>query len=113
MTTTVASLSNSTASGTTQGLSTTASSSTNSSFQAMLSQLLTPDQGQINEEQLYSALISERLSSKKGENLATAYQSLFAANKSTMTRSDGYVPIEQAAATSLSQMVNSGLLSTD
>ena len=87
------------------------SSTTNSSFYTMLSGFLKTDSdGRINEEQLYSALLNQRMFSKKGEYAATAYQKLFETNKNALKRSDGYIPVEKAASSSIKQMVQSGVL---
>ena len=113
MTTSVSTVQNSsstTASST--GSSSSSSSTSSTSFYTMLTGLLNSDsQGKINEEQLYSALINQRLYSKKGASASTAYQKLFEVNKTSLKTSEGYIPVEQAASTSLKQMVQKGLLS--
>jgi hypothetical protein len=80
-------------------------------FQKMLQSMLEPDsQGQVNEEQLYSAIINERITSSIGEEAAARYRSLFDENRMNMQRVDGYIPVEAAANSALDVMVADGLI---
>ncbi len=87
-----------------------------SSFEDILSNLVpgTGSKGdEINEEQLFSALIEERLTTLKGNDLASTYNEYFESHKSAMTGANGYVPIEDAAREALHDLTTEGLLSTE
>lgn len=87
-----------------------------SSFEAVLSKLL-PGTGssedKVNEEELFSALLEERLTTLKGPELAATYSQYFEENKSKMTTADGYVPVETAAREALRSLVADGSLTTE
>lgn len=83
-------------------------------FSAQLSRLLSPDPANnINEEELYAALIEERLGASHGAEAAQAFADTFAAKKSEMARGDGYVPVEDAANAALQSLVAAGTVSAD
>ncbi len=87
-----------------------------SSFEAVLSKLLPGTGGsgdKVNEEQLFSALLEERLTTLKGSELAATYSQYFEENKSQMTTADGYVPVETAAREALRSLVADGSLTTE
>lgn len=87
-----------------------------SSFQAILSSLL-PGAGssgtKVNEEQLFSALLEERLTTLKGTELASTYNQYFEDHKSQMTTADGYIPVETAAREALRDLVEDGSLTME
>lgn len=87
-----------------------------SSFEAILGKLL-PGTGssgdKVNEEQLFSALLEERLTTLKGAELAATYNQYFEDHKGQMTTSDGYIPVETAAREALRDLVADGSLTTE
>ncbi len=85
-----------------------------SSFEAILSNLLSMgSQDNIDEEHLFSALLEERLTTLKGDEAATAYHQYLESHIGEMTRSDGYIPVEDAARAALQDLVDEGLISTE
>lgn len=79
---------------------------------ATLEDLLAPDaEGQINEEELFLALVLDRLSSLVGPEVAQAFREAVEAGILAETRADGYVPYEQVALDALGGLVEQGLLS--
>ncbi|MEZ4754766.1 MAG: hypothetical protein R3A13_10745 [Bdellovibrionota bacterium] len=83
-------------------------------FEKMMKQLLSPDAANnVNEEELFSAVIRERLVDLKGEEAGTKYGELLEEHKASMTRADGYIPVEKAAKAALSDMVEAGELTVE
>src|SRR5262249_54882642 len=83
-------------------------------FETYLQGLLSPDaENNVSEEELFSGVISERLKTEKGDDLADKYNSLLQTKKTEMTKSDGYIPYEDAAKAALRQMRDEGDLSKD
>ncbi|MEN8189590.1 MAG: hypothetical protein ABFS19_07070 [Thermodesulfobacteriota bacterium] len=81
-------------------------------FESILSSLLPEDkQSQVNEEQLFSALIAERLTTQVGENAAKDYRHYLEERIAEMTRSDGYVPVEDASRAALKDLVDNDVVS--
>lgn len=90
----------------------TAESVQSLSFSDILNGMLSPDtQGQVNEEQLFSALIDARLTSLKGEKEAAAYKDRFETNQSAMMMATGRTSVEDSARKALESLMNDGLLS--
>jgi polyhydroxyalkanoate synthesis regulator phasin len=90
------------------------SDSDSSGFEGVLRSLLNPDQANnINEEELFAALLQERIENLKGADLGAKYQQLLAENKSELTRADGYTPVEDAANNALQQLVEDGDLTEE
>ncbi len=84
------------------------------SFSDILSDFLPDGTGQeINEEQLFSAIIAERLENLKGSDAMTSYRETFESHLSAMKYSNGYVPVEDAARAALDDLVGQGVLSLD
>lgn len=82
------------------------------SFSDILAGILTSDsQGQVNEEELFSAIIEERLTSLKGEPAATAYKERFAATQNDLLTATGRMSVEDAARNSLESLIDEGVLS--
>ncbi|RMD88141.1 MAG: hypothetical protein D6808_00185 [Candidatus Dadabacteria bacterium] len=98
----------------TSGKAREASETKENKFEAMLRSLLKPDgANKVNEEELFAAILQERIKKLKGEDAAKKFSEFFNNNKAEMRRADGYVPVEDAARKALNQMVESGELSTD
>jgi hypothetical protein len=84
------------------------------SFEDILNNLMpTGQQEKINEEQLFSVLIEERLTTLKGAEAASAFHQRFETYKTELSRNDGYIPEEDAARAALKDLVKEGVLSTE
>jgi len=68
---------------------------------------------EINEEQLFSAIIAQRLESLKGKDAVTAYQDAFEKHLSAMKYPSGYEPVEDAARAALNDLSEDGVLSLE
>jgi hypothetical protein len=85
-----------------------------SSFADVLSDFLPAGTGQeINEEELFSAIIAERLENLKGSEGVASYQESLEKHLSAMEYSNGYVPVEDATRAALNDLVDQGILSLD
>ena len=83
-------------------------------FDAVLRNMLQPDQANsINEEELFAALISERLGKHAGAEAAAAYEQALGERKAALTRADGYINVEQAANEALQGLVTEGIITED
>ncbi len=102
---------NSIAPGTTvTGLSETGSSN----FQDILQSMLNPDQqGKVNEEQMFAAIINERLMTHVNEKAAEKYRELFAEYKVELQQNNGYIPVETAAEEALRGVADKGFISRE
>jgi hypothetical protein len=90
------------------------SSSSDSAFDVTLKGLMKPDgANKVSEEDLFSALIQERIKKEKGEDALKAFQELLATTKQSMTKPDGYVPVEDATKAALLSFQNSGKVSAE
>ncbi len=77
-------------------------------FDAMMKKLLRVDgNGQVNEEELFAAIIEQRLELENPE-AASAYAEAKAKLMVSMARGDGYVPVEDVAKEALKSVVTSG-----
>ena len=74
------------------------------SFQATLNEMLSPDSHeQVNEEQLFAALINERLTSMKGAEAAEEFEERYQLQQKEFERADGYIFLENAAREALKE----------
>jgi len=84
------------------------------SFSDVLMDYLPVETGQeINEEQLFSAIIAERLESLMGSEALDSYKASLEEHLSAMKHSNGYEPVEDASRAALNDMVDMGLLSLE
>jgi hypothetical protein len=84
------------------------------SFEGSLKEFLTPlSSEQISEEELFSALVQERVQALKGESGLAEYNALFDASKSAMQKTDGYIPFEDATKAALLAFSAGGGISAD
>jgi len=84
------------------------------SFSTILGNLLPTNQKEnLNEEQLFAALIEERLTTLKGAENAKAYHQLFTSHQGSMVYANGTPKIEEAARAALSDLVAKGTLTTE
>ncbi len=91
-----------------------AQSEVSSSFQDILSQMLSVDsEGQVNEEQVFAALINERLTSMKGSEAAQEFETRYQTEQKQYERADGYIFLEDAARAALKSMSDDGILTLE
>ncbi|RMG43040.1 MAG: hypothetical protein D6719_04645 [Candidatus Dadabacteria bacterium] len=91
-----------------------ADKSSSSDFEAYMRQILPASTGNtVNEEQLFAALIQERITALKGEEAGQKFQEAFTKNKQAMRRADGYTPVEDAARAALKEMVSQEVLTSE
>lgn len=84
------------------------------SFSDVLMDFLSTETDQeINEEQLFSAVIAERLDGLKGSEALESYKVSLEEHLSAMKHSNGYVPVEDASRAALNDMVDQGVLSLE
>ena len=89
-------------------------SNDSSDFNSILSGLVQPDSANnVNEEELFASLLTERIAKLKGNDAAAEYQELLETEKGLIQRADGYVSYETAAKNALSKMVASESLSKE
>ncbi len=83
-------------------------------FETALKSLLKPDAAnQVSEEELFSALMKERIAKMKGEEAAKSYEEALARNIESVRKADGFVPFEQAANQALGEITAAGVLSSE
>lgn len=81
------------------------------SFEDFMRSAISAEQGNIvNEEELFAALIEERIASLKGEEAAGQFREALEEEKASMRRGDGYIPVEDAANAALERMTSRGVL---
>jgi hypothetical protein len=90
------------------------SSSSATAFDATLKGLMKPDgANKVSEEDLFSALIQERIKKEKGDDALKAFQELLATTKQSMAKSDGYIPVEDATKAALIKFQTQGKLTAE
>jgi len=84
------------------------------SFSDVLMDFLPTETDQeINEEQLFSAVIAERLDALKGSEALDSYKVSLEEYLAALEHSNGYVPVEDASRAALNDMVDEGVLSLE
>jgi hypothetical protein len=85
-----------------------------SEFSTFLKGVLTPDAAnKVSEEELFSALVQERIKNSKGDETLKKFQETLAQTKDSMRKPDGYVPAEEAAKAALMKARDAGMLSKE
>jgi len=93
---------------------TTKHSEESRAFDEILSSVMQPDQAnQVNEEELFAAIIKERISTLKGEDAATQYHTILTQRNTELTAINGYPCAEQAGNEALDVLVFTGVLTTE
>ena len=83
-------------------------------FVDFLKGFLTPNAAnQVSEEELFSAIVRERLVDLKGDTAGATWDSAFATQKALLQKPDGFVPLEDAATNTLRTLVGSGDLTEE
>jgi len=73
-------------------------------FNTTLKALLTPDKGnKVSEEELFAALMQERIKKTKGESALTEFKTIFDSAKKRLQKPGGFVPVEDAAKAALKE----------
>jgi hypothetical protein len=86
----------------------------NSAFETTLKGLLTPDSAnKVSEEELFAALVQERLGKTKGEDALKEFQDIFTACKEKLKKPDGFIPVEDAAKQALVEFAAAKKISTE
>ena len=67
----------------------------------------------VSEEDLFSALVSERVKTAKGDKQGSKFQEVLEAKKNSMKKGDGYVPMEDATKAALVEARETGLLTKE
>lgn len=75
--------------------------------------LATDGQNKVSEEDVFSALIQERLKKTKGEDALKTFQDLLAKSREAHKKPDGFVPVEEATKDALKQLRDSGAISKE
>lgn len=80
-------------------------------FDQVLGRILSVSgKNEVSEEELFAAIIQERITNLKGEEAGEKYAEQLNTHKDSMRRSDGYVSTEDAARAALKSMVSEGIL---
>jgi hypothetical protein len=98
------------------GLSKSSSTNTKSSkdFESTLKALLAVDgKKQASEEDVFSALVQERIKSTKGDDALKKFNELLAQSKEAMKKPDGFIPVEDATKDALRKFRDSGAVSKE
>jgi hypothetical protein len=89
----------------------TSSGKTGGEFDTTLKSFLGTDSAKkVSEEELFSALVQERLKKSKGEDALKKFQDLLTSSKDRLKKSDGYVPVEDATKEALKTLRDQGVL---
>lgn len=72
-----------------------------------------PATGDVSEEQLYVAILGQRIQETAGPAAAEAFANEVEALKSSRARPDSYVPFEEIGGTALRSLVSQGILAKD
>lgn len=95
-------LSNISTSGLVKAMADTGSSQ--GDFNTTLKAFLSPDKSnKVSEEELFSALVQERIKKTKGESALTEFKTIFESAKKRLQKPDGFVPMEDAAKEALKE----------
>lgn len=95
------------------GSAATASSSS-TKFDQIMKDLL-PGEGtsEVSEEDLYSALLIERIAVHSSDAAAVQFQDAFDSAKSALVKKDGFIPMEDAANQALQAVTDAGIISSE
>ncbi len=84
---------------------------TSTEFDTTLKSLIRPDgANKVSEEDLFSALVQERIKKEKGDDTLKEFQTMLQQKQDAMKKPDGYVPVEDATKAALIQLRDSGKL---
>jgi hypothetical protein len=87
---------------------------TSTDFTGFIEGVLTPDAAnKVNEEELFSALVQERVKNAKGDETLKKFQETLTQVKESMKRPDGAVPVEDATKAALIRAREAGILTKE
>lgn len=85
-----------------------------SEFSSFLKGVLTPDAAnKVSEEELFSAIVQERIKNSKGDETLKKFQESLTQTKESMKKPDGFIPAEEATKAALIKARDEGLLSKE
>ena len=85
-----------------------------SEFSTFLKGVLTPDAAhKVSEEELFSAIVQERIKNSKGDETLTKFQETLTQTKDSMRKPDGFVPAEEATKAAIIKAREAGMLSKE
>ena len=101
-----------------QGVTTSTTTPTqtpvNSEFSTFLKGVVTPDAAnKVSEEDLFSALVQQRIKHSKGDEALKKFQETLTQTKESMKKGDGYVPVEDATKAALIKSRDAGIFSKE
>jgi hypothetical protein len=100
--------------GVTTSSSTPAQAPAASDFNAFLKGVLTPDSAnKVNEEDLFSAIVQQRVHNAKGDDTLKKFQETLTQTKESMKKPNGYVPVEDATKAALITAREAGILTKE
>jgi hypothetical protein len=80
-------------------------------FDTTLKSLIRPDgANKVSEEDLFSALVQERIKKEKGDETLQEFQTMLQQKQDAMRKPDGFVPVEDSTKAALIQLRDSGKL---
>lgn len=83
-------------------------------FDKLLKANLAPDKSnKVSEEDLFAAVVRERVEALKGGEAATKFSTHLEAQKAALKKADGFIPTEQATINALKKMVGDSSLTAD
>jgi hypothetical protein len=83
-------------------------------FDKTLRALMRPDQAnKVSEEDLFSALVQERVKKLKGEESLKEFQGMLQTSQETLKKADGFIPMEDATKAALLKFREAGKLSEE
>ncbi len=89
-------------------------SSGSGDFDATLKALLAADgQNKVSEEDVFSALVQERIGKEKGQDALKTFQDLLQKSRDAHKKADGFVPVEDATKDALRKFRDTGAISQE
>jgi hypothetical protein len=83
-------------------------------FDKTLKAFITPDgANKVSEEDLFSALVQERIKKEKGDDALKGFQEILKTSKDSMRKPDGFVPMEDATKDALLKFQAAGKLTVE
>ena len=83
-------------------------------FDKTLKALLVADQAnKVSEEDVFSALVQERIGKSKGQDALKGFQDLLGKSKDALKKADGFIPVEDATKDALRKFRDSGAISKE
>lgn len=100
--------------GVTTSSTTPAQAPATTDFTKFLSGVLTPDSAnKVSEEDLFSAIVQQRVKNSKGDDTLKKFQETLNQTKDSMRRPDGNAPVEDATKAALIKARDAGLLTKE